>query len=66
MFWLSHIAVEPVGRMEYCSGVVGGREVKLVVVLASFYERCAEVNREAVFGGFWMGVVRDVLVGLES
>ena len=52
--------------MEYCSGVVGGREVKLVVVLASFYERCAEVNREVVFRGFWMGVVRNVLVGLES
>jgi hypothetical protein len=52
--------------MEYCSSVVGGREVELVVVLASFYERCAVVDREVVFGGFWMGVVRDVLVGLES
>jgi hypothetical protein len=41
-FWVfcpSHIAVELVAWMEYCSGVVGGREVELVVVLASFYER---------------------------
>jgi hypothetical protein len=66
VFCPSHIAVELVAWIEYCSSVVGRREVELVVVLASFYKRCAEVNREVVFRGFWMGVVRDVLVGLES
>lgn len=52
--------------MEYCSGVVGGREAELVVILSSFYERRAEVDREVVFGRFWIGVMCDVLVGLES
>ena len=60
------IAVRFVARMEYRSSVISWGEVKLVVVVARLYDRSSEVDWEMVFRRFWLDVVRDVLVALES
>jgi hypothetical protein len=52
--------------MEYCSSVVGGREVKLVVVLKRLKYSSLEVNCEVVFGRFVVLVMYNVVVVLKS
>lgn len=48
--------------MEADSSVVGGRVIKLRVILISLPPRGSEVDRKVVFRGFSVGVVINMLV----